>query len=239
MNHNFFQRILWKSVHGNVKSGPLRTFSWKSSNQQPNSTTETFWVVKTNVRLVKFLDCLKLKHLLLGLSEEELQLLVDSPKLFQDLLFLDSLRALSSLSLKEDRQTRIRLVERLQRLRSCLGQTRWDLNLLYTYLGNIYYEVTEVRLPIRKVKKFSGWVRNSSAVGSKRSSGITKPECEIFETLLFEELDYYPFLISKELDFQLLGLDAGTPLYSLLISHLENETELPDYLKKYLRFKQI
>lgn len=66
-----------------------------------------------------------------------------------------------------------------------------------------------------------------------------KPECEIFETLLFEELDYYPFLISKELDFTLLGLDAGTPLYSLLISHLKTETELPDCLKKYLRFKQI
>jgi len=231
-------RIIGKSIHGSLSKGPKRIYSWKSSNQQPNSTTETFWVLQTNVRVSKFLECKKLEHLLIGLSGFELQSLLDAPGVFRDRLFIDSLRALASFDLKDKQVSRLQLVARLQRLRSCLGLSHWNLNLLYTYLGNLKYELTEVRVPIRKVKKFSGWVRNSSAVGSKRSLKRDL-EYEIFDTLLTEEIDYLPFLVSKELDFNLLGLSAGSLLYIPLMHYLEIEKELPEHMKKLLFFRYL
>lgn len=231
-------RIIGKSTHGTLIKGPKRTYIWKSSNQQPNSTTKTFWVLQTNVRVSKFLDCKKLEHLLIGLTGTELQCLLDAPGVFRDPLFIDSLRALASFDLKDKQESRLQLVARLQRLRSCLGLNHWNLNLLYTYLGNLKYELAEVRVPIRKVKKFSGWVKNSSAVGSKRS--IKRDlEYEIFDTLLTEEIDFYPFLVNKELDFNLLGLSAGSLLYFPLMHHLENEKELPEHMKKLLFFRYL
>jgi hypothetical protein len=52
----------------------------------------------------------------------------------------------------------------------------------------------EVRKSIRKVKKYSGYVRNSSSVGSKKFSKTSNHIPETFEWSSYEELDYYEFL---------------------------------------------
>jgi hypothetical protein len=52
----------------------------------------------------------------------------------------------------------------------------------------------EIRRSIRKVKKYSGYVRNSSAVGSKQFAKISPIIPERFEWISYEEIDYYEFL---------------------------------------------
>jgi hypothetical protein len=241
-NTKFSSGVLWKSSHGDLTSGPIRTYRWKSSIQQPNNSTETFWVLKSNVRISKFLECKKLEHFLQGIPIKEMQALFDAPGVISDNLFLDLLRSKNSLlSLNDQLQILSRnklLLQRLQGLQSMLGITCWTVNLLYTYLGDLKYELVLLRVPIRKVKKFSGWVRNSSAVGTKRSRGKSL-DTEIFESSLIEEFDYYHFLISEELDFSLLGFRPGDLLYTFLETHFRGKRELPIHFKHLLKYRNV
>jgi hypothetical protein len=115
--------------------------------------------------------------------------LFDAPGVLEDNLFISLLKA------RELGVNQKVLSQRLNLLQRMLGLQEWSLNLYYTYNGVVAYEIMEVRSTIRKVKKYSGYVRNSSSVGSKRNSGTNKPEPEIFEwTALTEEIDYFQFL---------------------------------------------
>lgn len=231
------QRVLWKSVHRT----PLRnhrTLVWKSSFQQPNVLTETFWVLKTNVRFHRFLEGMKLKHLLLGLSEYEMQMLFDAPRVLADRLFVSALEALaSSQNLNASMSQRVDLVQRLQQLRSLLGLPYWNLNFLYTFLGNLRYELVLREVPIRQVQKFNGWIRTPSAAGSKRSSIGFSEDPEIFEFSLKREIDFVPFLLSENPDLSLLGFAAGNLIYPLILKHFVEQKKLPDFLQSQLFFE--
>jgi hypothetical protein len=161
---------------------------------------------------------LKMKHLLGTTSELEIRILLDGPGVMKDNLFIDALRAKISGVPNEI------LVERLNWLQELEGRQKWSFNLLSTWEKCINYEVMEIRKPIRKAKKFSGWVRNSSAVGSKRP-GKSKPEPEIFEWSSFENLDYYEFLT--------VGGFNGTSIdiFPSLMRSIEIETVKPSKKK--------
>jgi len=118
----------------------------------------------------------------------------DAPGTLEDDLFIDALRAW-----KTDVPKRI-LWQRLQQIQRLLARQEWSQNLYYTYEGIMAYEIEEVRLSIRKVKKYSGYVRNSSAVGSKRKSNLSIPEPERFEWNSDVNLNYYHFLTVGEFD---------------------------------------
>lgn len=206
--------ILEKSVSaGRVKH--FRTHKWRSSNNLANTLTETFWNVKTPIRKHTFIEYLQLKTFLGYSSQLEVRLCYDAPGVLNDHLFLDALRA---------RQTGVELntlLQRMQYLQQLLERPVWSKNLYHTYDKCFVYEIEEIRRSIRKVKKYSGYVRNSSAVGSKRSSNSPKPEPEIFEWTTNEELDYFQFLSVGEFDSGPSGVMRFT-----LKSPRKDETEI-------------
>lgn len=189
---------LCKSVHGKGL-GSFRSFTWNSSNNLPDSRTKTFWEIRSNVSKSVFIRYLQMKHLVEGLNLVELRCLFDAPGILGDNLYLDALRAWRT---EIPRKT---LWLRLTWLQNLVEVTPFSENLFYTHKGNIRYQLSELRTPIRKVDKYSGYVRNSSQVGSKRSSKIFIPEPEIFEWTQAVEIDYYLFLTVGEFDSGIPG----------------------------------
>lgn len=183
--------ILEKSVLGKV-TGSIHFHKWNSSNNLANTLTKTFWEVKTSVRKFNFIRYLKLKMLMEEISESELRCLLDAPGVLNDDLFVDALRA------KQSGIPDKILWQRVEKLTEIFDLPTFSPNLYYTLRNNITYELRELRSPIRQVKKYSGYVRNSSAVGSKKQSKTSKPEPEIFEWNSGYDRDYYYFLTVGE-----------------------------------------
>lgn len=129
-----------------------------------------------------------MKHFYIGLPVTEQRLLFDAPGVLRDDLFLALLRAKNSTVPKNILEARLQQLQRLQ------GQPIWEMNLLRTFDGVLSYEISEILKPIRKGKKYSGYVRNSSAVGSKRGFGQARPEPETFEWTTEYTIDYYEYL---------------------------------------------
>lgn len=141
-----------------------------------------------------FIEYLQLKVLLGKASLDECRAAYDAPGVLKDDLFISALRAWMTDVPRNILWQRLQLLQRLE------GRPEWSENLYYTYNGVINYELVEIRRPIRKVKKYSGYVRNSSAVGSKRKSNLTITEPEIFEWNTNVEIDYHLFLTVGEFD---------------------------------------
>jgi hypothetical protein len=180
-----------------------------------------------------------LEHFLIGLSDKEFGALIDAPGFFNDRLYLDLLQAKAEIQSlqdwKDDNQLKDRLVQKLQQLQLMLGKPVWNLNLLYTYKGVLKYRLEQLRVPIGKVKKFSGWVRNSSAVGSKRRQGLHEVLPEIQEVIDFVELDYFSYFMAPRFDFHDLGFPAETPIYPLFKSYFDAGKIIPETLFKILK----
>lgn len=193
--------ILDQSV-SRLKIRSFRTLTWGSANNLPNTLTKTFWEVKTNLHKHKFIMYLQMKALEGSISYTEYRCLLDAPGVLKDDLFIDALRAW-----KTDVPKHI-LWRRLNTLQRLLLRPSWELNLYYTLNGVVTYEIVEARSPIRKVKKYSGYVRNSSAVGSKRRTTSSGPEPERFEWTDIIEIDYYQYLTVGEFDNGLPGMST-------------------------------
>lgn len=181
-----FSTILWESSFGK----PLKSFrnlTWRSSKQAADTPTETLWKVRTNFRLQTFTKYLKMRHFYEGLPVNQQRLLFDAPGVLRDDLFLALLRAKN-----EDVPLNI-LEARMQSMQRLLGQSPWTMNLLSTFDGVLSYEISEILKPIRKGKKYSGYVRNSSSVGSKRGFGKAKPEPETFEWNTESTIDFFTY----------------------------------------------
>lgn len=185
--------ILGQSI-SELKLKSFRTLTWKSSNNLSDSPTKTFWEVKTNFRKFNFIQYLKLKLLVEGLSEFELRCLLDAPGVLQDNLYCDALRAWQT-----DVPKKI-LWRRISWIQNLLDLEPYSPNLYYTLNGTITYRILELRSPIRKADKYSGYVKNSSQVGSKKASAIHVPEPERFEWAPSVEIDFYLFLTVGEFD---------------------------------------
>jgi hypothetical protein len=180
-----------------------------------------------------------LEHFLVGLPEAETQALYDFPGVLDDPLFVNLLRAKFSLALDwQSRQSD--LLERVRILRSALGCSNWNLNLLYAYQGNLKYELILTQRRIRPFKKYSGYCKTPSAAGTKRSSfkvGENLPET--FDRTKFEERDLVPFLLSPTEDYNLLGFNAESPIYHPLVKLLKERKEFPNEFKKLLLYRPI
>jgi len=212
--------ILEQSGKGKVRN--FRKLHWDSANHKPETLTKTFWEVRTNYRKHKFIQYLQMKHLNGECNLTEYRCLLDAPGVLRDNLYIDALRAWMT-----DVPRRI-LWQRLATLQRLLQLPEWSLNLYYTYNGSVNYEIVEARQPIRKVKKFSGYVRNSSSVGSKRRSSSSRPDPESFEWNTNVEIDYYLFLTVGEFNSGLPGMLTVTPMMAQRKSrngHPLSETE--------------
>jgi len=129
-----------------------------------------------------------MRHFYEGLPVNLQRCMFDAPGVLRDDLYLALLRA-KSLGIPMDiLETRLRSLQRL------IGQPTWEMNLLSTFAGVLSYEISEILKPIRKAEKYSGYVRNSSSVGSKRGFGKAKPEPETFEWNTESTLDYFTYL---------------------------------------------
>lgn len=179
--------ILWES-RSVRKLRSFRTLRWKSSKQKPDSATETYWYVLTNFRLHSFLEFWKLKNFLEEIPVELQMLLYDSPGVLKDDLYLSLLRA-KSLNVSKDI-----LLKRYVTLQILLGKRPWSRNLLKQLEGTLSYEIRLVTKPTRKGKRYSGYVKTPSAVGSKRGLGNSKPEPGTFEWNTEFVPDYFEYL---------------------------------------------
>ena len=182
-----FSTILWES-RSVLPLKSYRNLQWRSSKQAADTPTETIWKVRTNFRLSTFVEYLKMKHFYEGLPVNLQRCLYDAPGVLGDDLYLALLRA-KTLELPLDV-----LEARLQSLQRLLGRSTWEMNLLRTFNGVLSYEINEILKPIRKGKKYTGYVRNSSSVGSKRGFGKSKPEPETFEWNTESTIDYFAYL---------------------------------------------
>jgi len=171
----------------------FRTIRWNSSNILPNTATKTFWQVDTLQRKFNFIEYMKMKMLLSNLSLLEYRCFVDAPGVLTDNLFMDAVLAFR-MDLDKDL-----LMQRLNILQNLMGRREWNTNLFYTLSGVIKYRIQECRKAIRPADKYSGYVRNSSSVGSKHFSNITIPIPETFEWNQYEQIDFLRFLTVGEL----------------------------------------
>lgn len=191
----------------------FRTLTWKDSNNPSDSLASTFWEVKTNFRKFNFIEYLKLKNLVHGLEINELRCLFDAPGVLSDDLYCDALRAWQT-----DVPKKI-LWQRLNWIQKLLDLKPWSFNLYNTLNGTITYRISEMRSPIRKATKYSGYVRNSSQVGSKKASAIYIPEPERFEWTPSVEIDFYLFLTVGEFDS---GVPGSTIILKMDKSKVRN-----------------
>jgi len=164
-----------------------RTLKWRSSNVLPESPTETFWLLKTNFRLQNLIEHWKFLWFLGELKPLELRCLIDFPSVLRDDLFVALLRAKLTDVSSED------LVKRLNFLQSLEERKLWKLDSLNARNGDLKYELFEIRRTIRKVKKFSGYIKSPSKMRSK-GRNLTIPDPETFEWSQTDELDYFEFL---------------------------------------------
>lgn len=182
--------VLSKSVSEKKLRG-FRSHKWESANNLANSPTKTFWRVRTNFRRETFIQWIKLKLLFSEPSEVELRAFIDLRSVLSDSLFFQAFRA-KRLMFPIDI-----VVERLNTLQRFFKMTELTKNLFYSLDGTISYELEEYRTAVRPAVKFTGYVRNISKLGSKKS----KPspiEPEISEWFRAVEYDFFYYLTVGE-----------------------------------------
>lgn len=126
------------------------------------------------------------------LKPDEMGLLFDHPAALSDPLFLVVAKAKIGTSDGFER-----MLFRLEKITKILGiDNPYRRSLLKQWEGNFVIVAKERTFPIRPPKKFSGYVRNSSSVGSKRRTGIANFD-PIFERFSSESFDMYNFIFES------------------------------------------
>lgn len=188
--------ILEKSEQGRGLNS-FRTLRWLSSNNLSNSSTKTFWQVNSKQRKFTVIEFLKQKYFFQGLSMFQQRCLFDAPGVLSDELFVSAMIAKQSVDPKV-------LLQRLNFLQRLTYSPEWNWNRFFTLEGIVSFQMFECRQAIRPAAKYSGYVRNSSAVGSKKGNKLFIPEPEIFEWNNNVKIDFLEFLTVGE-------LATGTP----------------------------
>jgi len=121
------------------------------------------------------------------LSNKLQQAVLDHSGTLQDPIFraLAVAKVQTSVPLEE-------LNDRLDRYMQLFGgRNLFRKELIPQWSGVIVVQISEKTFPIRPAKKFSGYVRNSSSVGSKKGNKFTfEPIPEKFSTERFEEYEF-------------------------------------------------
>jgi len=173
---------------GNESRG-FHSFSWKNTNLSSELTrSESFWRVRSTFSKSKTVRFLRLKFFWGELSPEEQQLAFDSPGFLNDVEFNVMLALLA-----EQQTTREKIQQRVEKALRLIGKkSHFRKELIRQWENNIFLTAKESKRPIRPHKAYSGWVRNSSSVGSKRKSKffIPDPISEDFDDATFDEYEF-------------------------------------------------
>lgn len=156
--------------------GPFKSFSFAISTNRERRV-ESRVVVYSQGSRPKVIEYLWLKFLWDELSKREFRYFILLPEVLSDDLKSAALRARLILSKKTLRN---RIIQ-CPFLEKKLKPTR----LKYQGYKRLNVEFYEFERTLPKTPKFSGWVRNSSAVGSKSPGGPS-----FLEPLAINEVDY-------------------------------------------------
>jgi len=185
----------------NWSSGPRRTLRWGSNTVSRYNSGKTFWIVETKLRKETFIRLLRTKYLW-GLAKPiEVQALLDEPSSLRNTIFTDSL-----LAKQINKVPLVKLWPRIGYLHS-LGKVSFMSTKAFECIVNFPYRITEYDIPIRPPKKYSGYVRNPSAVGAKRR---IQRQPEIPEKVVEEYVQECSFL-----EFLTVGDLLGTTQFSI------------------------
>jgi len=172
---------------GQSKKVLNRVFHWKSLSTSSEITRrENFWVMKTNVRLQTALNLLKLMFLHGELNLRLQACILDHPSTLSDEIF----RAIAVAKVTKDVNPEV-LMDNLDKILSLIGKPNiYRKRLIRQWLGTIGIQIKEISQPIVPSKRYTGYVRNSSSVGSKRQNKISfEPIPEKFASEMFEMFD--------------------------------------------------
>jgi hypothetical protein len=166
--------------------------TWQAYSPSSEITrSHTFWNCWSNCKEAVMLRFLRLR-VFWGISNDhEKRFAMSHPKFLLDVQTNVVLTALATTGLTTDEIER-----RLQQALKFIGQeSNFRRSLLSQWDGAISISATTSIGPIGKHKAFSGWVRNSSAVGSKRFVNSSLPE-PLSEEFTEDKFDEFEFLLS-------------------------------------------
>jgi len=183
--------ILERSDLGKKLKG-FKVHTWNSSNNLPDTATKTFWQVHSRQRKHTVIEYMKMEFFFNELDIVQQRCLFDAPGVLNDDLFFSALIA------KRTGVEEKLLIARLNFLRRLTFKPEWNRNLFFTLKGTVGISILECRQAIRPADKYSGYVRNSSSVGSKKARQLSIPEPEIFEWNNNAKIDFLEFLTVGE-----------------------------------------
>jgi len=176
--------------------GPFKSFSVAVSSNREKGTEDRLLVYSQGSR-VKVVQYLWLKFLWDELSKEEMKLFLMLPEILNSEIRISTIRAILILGKRKVRN-------RLNRYLSFLGKETFTREQYHGF-KRLDVEIHEYQRSLPKVPKFSGWIRSSSAVGSKRSGGPS-----FLEPLAINDNDYEDF----ELDWYSILTVGDQELFS-------------------------
>lgn len=166
-------------------SGGFKTFTVSVSTNREKGTDSRLCVFSQGSR-AKVIEYLWLKWIWDELSKDEMKLVYASSE------FLTGVKqaALRAVFITGKRKVREKLLS--SPIKEEISKTR------YQGFKRLDIEIYEFQRSLPKVPKFSGYVRNASSVGSKRSSGGTSVDLSpldiIEDDYNFESFNWYTFL---------------------------------------------
>lgn len=176
---------------GKGKKKQILATSWKAYSPSSELTrSQSFWNTWSSCSEEKMLRFLRLRAFWLETNFTEREFAFSHPKFLNDVEFNALLTVLATTEL-----TKSEIVRRCEYVLNLIGKrSNFREGLLKQWDSNILISSTLTTGPIGKHKAFSGWVRNSSSVGSKRSVRSSNPEplAEDFSEDMFDE---YEFLV--------------------------------------------
>jgi len=181
----------WISIKlGQGQKRSFMTFKWRA-NCLPSEITrsEAFWHVRSTFNEDAMIRYLRLKYFWNELQGEQIELAFDHPRFLRSVEFNVLLALLANTEL-----TRLEISIRAERALSVLNRkSEFRFNLLSTWDQNIRLVAERETRTIRPHKRFSGWVRNASALGSKHKTKVFIPD-PLFEEYPEESFDEFEFL---------------------------------------------
>jgi hypothetical protein len=119
---------------------------------------------------------------------------MDNFSVLRDQVFIDSL-----LANKINKVPLDTLIIRLDYLVQKFGIPFLEFKTYREYSKRFEYKIREIDSPLRKPKKYSGWVKNSSSVGSKRFGPRREPIPSFNVKEIVHDLSFLEFLTVGEL----------------------------------------
>jgi len=177
-----------------AKGSVFLSSTWPAISPSPELTrSESVWHVQSNMRTETVLKFMRLRWFWKDFEPEEEELFFSQPRFLNDVEFNVILALLGNTEL-----SRKEISEKMEKALNLLGKkSNFRHLLLPQWSGRISVIADLVTRTIGKHKAFSGWVRNSSSVGSKRRGpSIPEPISDDMPEIKFDEYNFLYELIS-------------------------------------------